>query len=79
MTAPIAGSNQVIGDGLFFVEAEATGVGADEAFIEDAAGELVEVVLFQGKQHASANLGGAGDFLQRDATLLALLFQPDAE
>src|SRR5271156_6994310 len=56
----VAGSLQVFGDGLVFVEAHAAGVGADEALVENAAGQLVELVLFQRLQHASADLGGDG-------------------
>ena len=73
------GSDQVVGDGLIFVQVQAAGVGTNETFIEDAAGELIEVVLFESDQHTSADLGGGRDFFQRDATLLALLFQSDAE
>jgi len=49
-----------------------TGVGADETFIEDAAGKLVKVFLFDGAQHAGADFGGVGDGVERDTALLAL-------
>jgi len=36
-------------------------------------GSLVEVFLFEGAQHAGADLGGVGDGFEREAALLALL------
>src|SRR5580700_10669899 len=59
--------------GFFFVESDLTGVGAHETFVEDAAGKLVEMFLFEGAQHAGADFGGAGDGIEPDALLLALL------
>jgi hypothetical protein len=64
---------QVVGYGFFFVEPDLAGVGAHKTFVEDASGELVEVLLFEGAQHASADFGGIGDGLEPDALLLALL------
>lgn len=64
---------EIIGDGFFFIEADLAGVGADESFIEDAAGELIEVFVFEGAQHAGADFGGVGDGIEREAALLALL------
>jgi hypothetical protein len=37
--------SQVIGDGLFFIQAKVAGVGTNEALVEDAAGKLIEVIL----------------------------------
>jgi len=71
----VAGSFEVIGNGLIFVEANEAGIGADEALVEDAAGQLVEFIFFQGLQHAGADFGGDGDFLERDLALFALQFQ----
>ena len=71
----VAGSLQVVGNGLIFVEANAAGVGADEALVEDASGQLVELILFQRLQHAGPDLGGGGNLLQCDFALLALQFQ----
>jgi hypothetical protein len=70
---------QVLGDGLLFVHAEMAGVGADEAFIEDAAGKLLETLFFQSAQEVGANFGGQGDFIQRDFSLLAFPFQSRPE
>jgi len=42
------------------------GVGANESFIEDTAGKLVEVFFFDGLQHAGANLGDAGNVVERE-------------
>lgn len=41
-------SGQVVGYGFFFVEPDLAGVGADKTFVEDAARELVEVLVFEG-------------------------------
>jgi hypothetical protein len=58
---------------LFFVQPDLAGVGADETFVENASGELVEVFIFEGAQHAGADFGGVGDGLELDAAPLALL------
>src|SRR5260370_3867278 len=71
----VAGSFQVVRDGLIFVEAKATGIGADEALVEDAPRQLVELILFQRLQHARPDFGGTGNLLQRDLALLALQLQ----
>ena len=68
----LAQGGQIVSDGFFFVESDLAGVGAHETFVEDAAGKLVEVFVFQGAQHAGADLGGVGDGVERDAALLAL-------
>jgi hypothetical protein len=64
---------QVVGYGFFLVESDLAGVGAHKTLVEDAARELVEVLVFEGAQHASADFGGAGDGIEPDALLLALL------
>ena len=64
---------KVVVDGLFFVESDLAGIGADKPFIKDAAGKLVEVLVFERLQHTGADLGGVGEGLERDATLFALL------
>jgi hypothetical protein len=64
---------EIAGDRFFFVEADLAGVGADEAFIENSAGELVEVFVFEGAQHAGADFRGVGDGIEFDAAQLALL------
>jgi hypothetical protein len=71
----VAGSFEVLGNGLIFIEANEAGIGADKALIEDASGQLIEPILFQCLQHARADLGGAGNLLQCDLALLALQFQ----
>ena len=68
-------ASQVVGNGLIFVEANATGIGADEALVEDAPRQLVELILFQRLQHARPDFGGAGNLLQRDFALFALQLQ----
>jgi hypothetical protein len=64
---------EIVRYGFVFVKADLAGVGADETFIEDAAGELVEVFVFEGAQHAGADFRGGGDGLEFDAAQLALL------
>jgi len=69
----LAHCGQVVRYGFFFVESDLAGVGAHKAFVEDASGELVEVLFFEGAEHASADFGGVGDGIEPDALLLALL------
>src|ERR1035438_7921323 len=57
----LAQSSEIIGDSLFLVEADQAGVGANEAFVEDAAGELVEMLVLNSAKHARTDFGGAGD------------------
>jgi hypothetical protein len=64
---------------LFFVEAEAAAVAANDAAIEDSAGELGVGVLFEGAKVARSHLGGLGDRLQRHLALQALLLQIGSE
>ncbi len=64
---------QIVGDSLFFVEADLAGIGAHEAFIEDSARELVEMLVLQRAQHAGTDLGGIGDGVELDAAFLAPL------
>ena len=49
------------------------GIGANESFIKDAAGKLVEVFLFEGAQTARADLGGGGDLFERDGYFASCL------
>jgi hypothetical protein len=65
-------SSKIVGHSLFFVEADLPGVGAHETFVEHAAGELVEVFVFEGAQHAAADFSGVGDGVEREPALLAL-------
>jgi|HubBroStandDraft_5_1064220.scaffolds.fasta_scaffold15113_1 hypothetical protein len=67
LTVELVQCGDVPGDGFFLVEAKILGVGANEAFVEDAARELVEVLLFDGAEHARADLGGVGNVLELDA------------
>jgi hypothetical protein len=67
-----AEGSQIVSDGFVFVETNLAGVGADKTFVEDAAGELVEVFVLDGAEHAGADLGGGRDGLEREATQLAL-------
>ena len=69
----------ISGDRFFLIEAKILGVGADKAFVEDAAGELVEALLFDGAEHARTDLGGVGDVLELDISPLALFTEFVAE
>ncbi len=69
----LAQGREVIGYGFLFVESDLAGVGAHEAFVEDAAGKLVKVLVLEGAEHAGADFGRVGDGLELDATLFALL------
>jgi len=68
-----AQSREIVGYRFFLVKPDLAGVGADETFIEDAAGELVEVFVFEGAQHAGADFRGVGDGIEFDAAQLPLL------
>ena len=69
----LAQSGEVVGDGLFLVQADLTGIGTDEAFVKHAAGKLVKVFLFQCAEHARADLRGVRDGVERESALFALL------
>jgi hypothetical protein len=75
----LAQAREVIGDGFFGVEAEVFGVGADESFVEDSARELIEVFLFDGLQHAGADLGDVRNVIEREFLFLARLAEFVAE
>ncbi len=63
---------QVIGEGFVLVETDLAREGADKTLVEDAAGELVEVLVLDRAEHAGANLGGGRDGFEREAAQLAL-------
>ena len=69
----LAQGGEVIGDGIVFIESDVAGVGADETFVENAAGKLVKAFVLEGAEHAGADLSGVGDGVERDAAVLALL------
>lgn len=69
----LAEAGEIVGDGVSVVEAEVLGVGANESLVKDAAGELVEVLFFDGLQHARADFGDVGNVIERDAFGLARL------
>jgi hypothetical protein len=71
----LAQGGQIVGYGLFFIEADLAGVGADKSFVENAAGKLVKMFVFDGAQHPRTDFRGGGDGVERDATLLALFAQ----
>ena len=64
----------VFGEEIFFVEAEVAGDGADEAAVENAAGELVPIFVFESFEKAQADASGDNDFIGRDFAKFALAF-----
>jgi len=66
-------ASQIVIDGVFGIEAEVLGVGANESAIEDAAREMIELLLFDGLQHARADLGDIGNVVERELFVLACL------
>lgn len=75
----LAQAGEIGGDGFVVVEFEVLGVGADEAFVEDAAGEAIEVLLFDGLEHTRADLGDVGNVIERERFFLALFAKFIAE
>ena len=59
-------AGKIVVDCFFVVEAEMLGVGANKSAIEDAPGKLFEVFFFDGLQHAGADLGHAGNIIERE-------------
>ena len=47
------------------------GIGTDESFVEDTSGELIEVFLFDGLEHARGDFGDVGHVVEREFFLLA--------
>jgi len=68
-----AQADKIVGDGFFVVEAEMLGVSANESFVEDAAGKLIEVFVLDGFEHAGTDLGDVGDIIEREIFFLARL------
>jgi len=56
----------VLGKKRFFIEAEIVGNRANEAAVEDAAGKLVPLFVFERSQKTGADARCLSDFLQRD-------------
>ena len=60
----VARGLEIFGNDLIFIEAKTVGVSANETLVEDASGQLVKLILFQGLKHAGSDLSGGGDLLQ---------------
>ena len=73
------GRSHVVGNGLILVEANVTGIGTNKSFVENAAGELLKLLFFEGAKQTGPDLRGERDVVERDATLFPLLFQTIAE
>lgn len=67
----LAQARDVFGHRFFVIEAEMLGVGANESFVEDAAGQLIEVFFFDGFEHAGADLGDVRNLIERELFFLA--------
>jgi len=74
-----SGGGKVLGDDLIFIHVQIARVGTDEALVKDAAGELVEMFVFEGAQHAGADFRGEGYVVKADSLFLSLLLQLGAE
>jgi len=68
----VAARQIVLGKQMLFIEAEVAGNGAHEAAIEDAAGELVPIFVFERFQKAQADARGHNDFVGRNLAQFAL-------
>ena len=68
----LARGGEIVRYSFVFVEADLAGVGANETFVEDAAGELIKVFVFEGSQHARADFCGFGDGIEIEPALFAL-------
>ena len=69
------GGRHEVGNGLIFIHAQMAGVGANKAFVEDAAGKLIEAVFLNGGEETGADLGGHSNLVQRDLALFPLPLQ----
>src|SRR5208337_6953 len=58
------GSVQIVGNCLVLINAEVLGISANITFVEDAAGKLIELFLFQCPKQTRPNLCGSGDFVE---------------
>jgi hypothetical protein len=68
-------SKVILSEESLFIETEVTGDGANETAIEDAAGELSPVFVFEGFEEPGSDAGALGDFLQCDLAELALALE----
>ena len=75
----LAEADKIVGNGLVGIEAEMLGIGADESFIENTAGKLIEVFFFDGLEHARADLGDVGDVIEGEVFFLPRLAEFGAE
>jgi hypothetical protein len=62
----LAKACQVVVNSVFGIQTEVLGVGADESAIENAAREFIELFLFDGLQHAPADLGDVRNVVERE-------------
>ena len=67
----LAQRGQVVAHGLLGIKAQVFRIGTNESFIEDAAGEVLEVLFFNSAEHACVDLGDVGDVVEREFFLLA--------
>ena len=62
-------------DRLLLVEADLSGEFADECAVENTAGQNIVSVVFYRLEKTNADVGGFGDFLERDTFFFTRLFQ----
>src|SRR5690242_19360157 len=75
----LTGGLHIVGHGLVFIQADVPRIGANEPFIENPSRKLIEVIFFEGPEHAGSDLGRGGNLVQRNAAGFALVFEPVAE
>src|SRR5207244_12703007 len=64
----LRGKGKEFGHHLVFVQAEKSGIRADETAVEDSPRKFSKILCFQGLERAEAALRGVGDLLQRDVS-----------
>ena len=72
-------SKVILSEESLFIETEVTGDGANETTIEDAAGELSPVFVFEGFEEPGSDAGALRDFFQCDLAELALALETFSE
>ena len=64
----------VLAQKCFLIQAEIVGDGTDKSAVEDTAGKLVPVFVFEGLQKTRSDARCLGDFLQRNLAQFPLAF-----
>ena len=70
---------QIIGYGFVFVDTDALGISANVGFVEDSAGQEIELFIFQSLKQAPADFSRGHNLIQRDAAQLTFASQTFAK